>query len=211
MILFETNTSVFELMWDIALAIFVIRISFSYFLLSFATGCVLVYFRLTELQPIYLLTQPQSELLTLPIWLLFITLWARYMIVSNEIPRVAGFRLAVGLVALVFMVGAELVGGLFMYEKGYSSWIWETDIYAASAGAVVLLLFGLMPLLLMGLEKKTNEMGETYHGYEKKAVTNAVPTISIVPVTPPKENGITEQNGKTKQNEKLKQNGKLSN
>jgi len=52
MILFETSTSVFELMWDIALALFIIRISFVYFLLSFLTGCIIAYFRIKELQPI---------------------------------------------------------------------------------------------------------------------------------------------------------------
>jgi hypothetical protein len=174
MILFETSTSVFELLWDIALALFIIRIAFFYFLLSFLTGCVITYFQFIELQPIYLLTQSQSELVTLPIWLLFITLWARLMIVNYEIPRVGGFRLAIGGLALVFMVLAELMGGVFMYEKGYTPWIWETDYRTAGANVLVMLLFGLMPLLLMQFEKKTDEMGETYHGHEKKAVIDAM-------------------------------------
>jgi hypothetical protein len=177
MILFETSTSVFELLWDIALALFIIRLAFFYFALTFATGCLIVFFRLTRLQPINHFTQPQSELLTLPIFLLFSTLWARFMIVNYEIPRVGGFRLAIGILALGFMLVAELAGGVLMYEKGWTEWIWETDPLAASAGAVVLLLFGLMPRLLMGLEKETDEMGagtETSHGHEKKPITAAV-------------------------------------
>ena len=96
---------------------------------------------------------------------------------NYEIPRVAGFRLAIGILALGFMLVAELAGGVLMYEKGWTAWIWETDPLAASAGAVVLLLFGLMPRLLMGLEKETDEMGDTkesYHGHEKKHITAAV-------------------------------------
>lgn len=174
MILFETSTSVFELLWDIALALFIIRLAFYYFLLSFITGCFIAFFRVSQLQHIQLLTQPQSEIITLPIWLLFIALWARFVIVNYEIPRVGGFRLAIGLLALVFMLAAELLGGIFMYEKGYSEWIWETDPLAASLGACTLLLFGLMPTLLMVFEPETDELGETYHGHEKKPIVAAV-------------------------------------
>lgn len=174
MILFQTDTSVFEVLWDIALSLFIIRIAFFYFLLSFVSGCIIAFFRLSTLQPLYLLTQPQAELVTLPIWLVTIALWARFVIVTYEIPRVRGFRLAVGFVALLFMLAAELLGGLVLYEKGYTPWVWETDVSAASAGAAVLLLFGLMPFLLMYLEKKTTGVKETYHGHEKKAVVDAV-------------------------------------
>jgi hypothetical protein len=174
MILFETSTSVFELLWDIALALFIIRISFVYFLLSFTTGAVIAYFRIARLQPINHFTQPQSEIITLPLFFLFNTLWARFIIVSYEIPRVGGFRLAIGALALAFMLVAELAGGVFMYEKGWSKWIWETDLSAAGLGVGVLLLFGLMPLLLMGFEGQTDEMGETYHGHEKKPIVAAV-------------------------------------
>jgi hypothetical protein len=174
MILFETSTSVFELMWDIALALFIIRISFFYFLLSFFTGSLITFFRISRLQPINHLTQPQSEIICLPLFLIFNTLWARLIIVSYEVPRVGGFRLAIGGLALGFMLVAELLGGVWMYEKGWAEWIWETDPLAASLGASVLALFALMPFLLMGLEGVTDEMGETHHGHENKPIVAAV-------------------------------------
>ena len=174
MILFETTTSVFELMWDIALALFIIRLAFFYFLLSFTSGAVIVWFRIAELMPLNHLTQPQFELTTLSIWLLAITLWARFMIVTYEIPRVGGFRLAIGALALVFMLCAELVGGVVLYEKGYAAWIWETDAVAAGLGVISLSLYGLMPWLLMKVEQETDEMRETYHGHEKKPIVAAV-------------------------------------
>ncbi|KAH6670605.1 hypothetical protein B0J14DRAFT_99586 [Halenospora varia] len=179
MILFETTTSVFELMWDIALALFIVRLAFFYFALSFATGCIIAWFRFARLMPVNHLTQPQSELVTLPMFLLANILWARFMVVNYEIPRVGGFRLAIGALALVFMLFAELMGGIVLYEKGITEWIWETDPLAAGLGATVLLLFGLMPMLLMSLEQETNELGETYHGHEKKPVTAAVPTVAV--------------------------------
>jgi glucose uptake protein GlcU len=178
MILFETSTSVFELLWDIALALFIIRLAFFYFILSFATGCFIAFFRVSQLQHIQLLTQPQSELVTLPIWLIFFTLWARFIVINYEVPRVGGFRLAIGAVALVFMLIAELLGGIFMYEQGYSDWVWETDPLAASLGAVTLLLFGLMPTLLMVFEAETDELGETSHGHENKPIIAAVYVFS---------------------------------
>ncbi|KAE9373302.1 hypothetical protein N431DRAFT_438603 [Stipitochalara longipes BDJ] len=179
MILFETSTSVFELLWDIALALFIIRLSFFYFALSFATGLLITYFRIARLQPLNHLTQPQSELVTLPLFLLFNTLWARFIVVNYEVPRVGGFRLAIGGLALAFMLMAELTGGVYMYEKGWTEWIWETDLVAGSLGASVLLLFGLMPFLLMGLEGVTDERGETYHGHENKTIVAAVPTVAV--------------------------------
>jgi hypothetical protein len=174
MILFETSTSVFELLWDIALALFIIRISFFYFLLSFASGALITFFRISRLQPINHLTQPQSEIICLPLFLIFNTLWARFIIVNYEVPRVGGFRLAIGGLALGFMLVGELLGGVWMYEKGWTEWIWETDLLAASLGAGVLVLFALMPLLLMALEGETDEIRETYHGHENKPVVAAV-------------------------------------
>jgi len=87
---------------------------------------------------------------------------------------VGGFRLAIGGLALVFMLMGELIGGMVMYEKGWTEWIWETDYVAGGLGAGVLLLFGLMPFLLMGIEGQTDEMGETYHGHENKPIVDAV-------------------------------------
>ncbi|TVY81141.1 hypothetical protein LSUE1_G004972 [Lachnellula suecica] len=179
MILFETSASIFELLWDITLAVFVIRIAFVYSLLSFASGVLITYFRIAQLFPLNHLTQPQSELITLPMWLLAITLWARFAIVSYEVPRVGGFRLAIGAMSLVFLLSAELAGGVFLYEKGYTAWIWETDPFAAGLGATALVLFGLMPLLLMVLEQQTDEIRETYHGHEKKPIVAAVPIVTV--------------------------------
>ena len=173
MILFETTASVFEALWDIALALFIIQISFFYFLLSFLTSCIITYFRISSLQPIYLLTQPQAELVTLPLWLLSTVLWARLTIVIYDIPQFGGLRLTIGILALVFLLVAELAGGVFIYERGYTPWIWETDLKAAGVGVVVMALFGLMPLLLMGSERRTDETGKTYHE-QKKAIANPV-------------------------------------
>ncbi|TVY92708.1 hypothetical protein LAWI1_G002871 [Lachnellula willkommii] len=179
MILFETSSSAFEILWDIALALFIIRIAFVYFLLSFTSGAIVVYFRLAEIMPLHHLTQPQSELTTLSIWLLAVTLWARYTIVAYQVPRVGGFRLAIGALATVFMLCAELVGGVVLYEKGYMAWIWKSDSLAAGLGVGSLCLYAVLPWLLMKVEQETDEMGETYHGHQNKPIAAAVPTVAV--------------------------------
>ncbi|TVY36899.1 hypothetical protein LSUB1_G005646 [Lachnellula subtilissima] len=187
MILFETNTSVFEILWDIALALFIIRIAFVYFLLSFTSGAIVVYFRIAEITPLHHLTQPQSDLTTFSIWLIAVTLWARYSTVVYQVPRVGGFRLAIGSLATVFMLCAELVSGVVLYEKGYMAWIFQTDLLAAALGAASLGMYGLMPWLLMKVEQESDEMGETYHGHEKKPIMAAVPTVALAEKS--KQNG----------------------
>lgn len=174
MILFETTTSIFELMWDIALVLFIVRISFIYFLLTFLSGCAIAYFRIVTFQSVFILTQPEPEYFTLPIWLAFIILWARYVTVDYEVPRVKGFRLAIGLLALVFLVSVELAGGALLYEWGYLPWIWEINLKVAGARVVFLVLYALMPVLFMGIEHKPNELGETAHGHENKTLLDVV-------------------------------------
>lgn len=99
--------------------------------------------------------------------------------VYYEIPRVQGFRLAIGGLALCMMVGAELIGGVVLYERGVIEWVWETDPLAASVGGLVLLAFGLMPWALMAVERADRDEVETYHGHEGKDVRDAVPVVAM--------------------------------
>ncbi|KAG4026267.1 hypothetical protein MFRU_043g00700 [Monilinia fructicola] len=174
MILFETNTSVFELMWDLALAFFIVRIAFIYFILTYLSSLFLSFIRLNQIIPYNHLTAPARELIAFPIYILTVALWARTVIVYYEIPRVAGFRIAVGLVAGSFMVIAELVGGFILWEEGYKEWIWETDVLGAGLGMLSLLLLNAMPLILMVLEKIERE---PTHEHGQKSIKSAVPTI----------------------------------
>ena len=86
MILFETTNSVLEVLFDIVLAFYILEVAVVYSLLSFITGCFIAWFRVSELQPIYNLTQPQAELVGLPFWILGFVLWARFAIVSCHLP-----------------------------------------------------------------------------------------------------------------------------
>ncbi|KAF7915330.1 uncharacterized protein EAE98_011196 [Botrytis deweyae] len=175
MILFETDASVFELLWDLALAFFIVRIAFIYFILTYLSSLFSSFIVLNQVIPYNHLTAPARELIAFPIYILTVALWARTVIVYYEIPRVPGFRIAIGLVAGFFMVIAELVGGFVLWEEGYKEWIWETNLLGAGLGMLSLILFEGMPWVLMLLER--SEMNETTHGHEEKPIISAVPTI----------------------------------
>ena len=93
-----------------------------------------------------------------------------------EIPRARGFRLAIGLLALFFMVVADAVAGLVMYEEGWSgrNWVWKPGVVDAARGLLGFGVFALMPFLLMVFEGVTDEMGEMSHGHEKMLLKAAV-------------------------------------
>jgi hypothetical protein len=173
MILFETSASVFELMWDIALALFIIRISFVYCTLAFLASWLLTYLRSSPLISFHIYNS-----LFFPLNILAVVLISQLLVRFYEIPRVVGFRLTIGLLGLFFMVWADLVAGLVVYEEGWGSWAWRTSGVDIVEGSVWLAVFTLMPALWMFGEKLTDEMGDpvttTAHGHERKKVVDAV-------------------------------------
>ncbi|KAK4217645.1 hypothetical protein QBC37DRAFT_414272 [Rhypophila decipiens] len=186
MILFETTESVIEVLWDIVLAIYVVKIAFAYFLLNFLSGLALVYLSSHHLTPVIQLTTPQSELVLVPFLLLSSIIWARFTILYYEVPRVGGFRLAAGATALVFLAGASLlVTTPILYLEGLAGWIWETDKKAGLAFGALLVAYTLMMAIQMGFEHNGETgAGEgettTSHGHEKKSIVAAVPTVNLV-------------------------------
>ncbi|KAM3085705.1 hypothetical protein ACMFMG_002770 [Clarireedia jacksonii] len=182
MILFETSASVFELMWDIALFLFIVRIAFFYFILTFASSLFHTFIRTSNVAAYNHLTPP-VELSAFPWQLIFIMLWARYTIVVCEIPRVPGFRIAIGILASIYMVMAELILGVILRKEGRTEWIWDRDFLGAGLGLLSLLVFAMMPYLLMMLEKGEKRNEETNHGHEKKPIVVAIPTISTAEKT----------------------------
>ncbi|KAK1754867.1 hypothetical protein QBC47DRAFT_402222 [Echria macrotheca] len=165
MILFETTESVVEILYDVALAIFILRLALIYFLLNFASALLLSYLSLANYTPITHLITLSSSGILIPFLLASATLWARVLIVRYEIPRAGWFRLGIGAVALVLMVLAEGVVGVVLYEEGWwrDGEVWERLVGGASGdgqerrrewiGLVgVLAWYALMPWCLMFFE-----------------------------------------------------------
>ncbi|KAK3393621.1 hypothetical protein B0H63DRAFT_458645 [Podospora didyma] len=197
-VLFETTESVIELLWDVALAFFIVRLGFIYFALNFASGLLLstlaYYFpeQLTPLLAYAHLTMIPTTMTALSEFVLvgfvlagFATLWARFLVVHYEIPRVAGFRLAIGATALVLASFAESIAALVLVEQGKGAWLWSKiiDLKTDAAFGGLLAVFTLMPWLQMGFEQGRSE-GEVFrpeaaHGHEKKTLVDAIPTVNM--------------------------------
>ncbi|KAF4781761.1 hypothetical protein HER10_EVM0003002 [Colletotrichum scovillei] len=118
--LFKTTDSVIEILWDVALAFFVVRIALSYFFFTFTATTLLSWIVCTYRQYLRLplvfvqqqqyLTTSQSDPFVLAVMLLQIVVGVvvvRYVVAVYDVPRVAWFRLAIGGLAAAFLAGAE--------------------------------------------------------------------------------------------------------
>lgn len=175
-VLFETTESIIEILWDIALAFFIVRLAFIYFVLTFTSGAAITYvaYNYPQLIPsTHKLVTPQSEVVLAPFLLLSSVFWAYVVVTRYEIPRVTGFRLATGGVALLFMLIAEAAVGLGLWEEGYGNWMGERFGLGFCA---LLAAFALMPTVLMAFEAKpgTKRQEKTWHGHEEKRIVDAV-------------------------------------
>ncbi|KAK3382904.1 hypothetical protein B0T24DRAFT_602949 [Lasiosphaeria ovina] len=181
LVLFETTESVIEVLWDIALAFFIVRIGFIYFAANFATGVALAWLASssTTTTTTTYLTQLTS---TLPVWLLLatasVTAWTRLLVVRYEIPRALGFRLAIGMAGLLFMAGADALVALVLYGQGTLA-ATLADARADAAAGLALALFALMPLVQMPFERAEGEELSHGHGHGRKSVVDAVPTVNV--------------------------------
>ena len=167
MILFETGASVFEVMWDVALAYFVIRISFVYYIVTFLSSYLIalipksIYFSRNVLDP----SSFTANLLT-------IALISRFLILYYEIPRFASFRLGIGLMAMCFMVVTEICTSTSMHRQGWSYKQWYTGSLNMTKEALRLLIFTTMPTIwILGerLWDGTRKLQES--GPDKKNIT----------------------------------------
>lgn len=182
LVLFETSESVIELLWDIALAFFILRIALAYFALVFASSILLSYALSDHLVPTTLLspTLAHSELLALGSQALLMAFWARFAVVYFEVPRVLGFRLAIGFVAAAFLFAAEALVAFCASEQGLGGWMSGMEPAARLTWLGLLAAFALLPSLMMAAEKPVVDECEkchytaTSHGQEKKPVTAAV-------------------------------------
>jgi hypothetical protein len=146
-----TSESALEFLWDIVLLFFIVRTAFVYFLFCFASTVVLSYctygtlFHTKDSVPL------QSPLLAL-LSLLMFTGWAKLIILYYDIPRVMRFRLAIGAVALCFVVIANFIAVVVFYAEGRGGWIFTTGWETSLALGALPVAFATMPAILMVIE-----------------------------------------------------------
>jgi len=162
-VLFETTESVFEILWDIALAVFIVRLAIIYALLAFTLSTLLSYLSFANVLP-------TDGVGLLVLHVLLAMACARFFVNYHGIPRTGGFRLAIGALGALVVTGVDLLAAGFLYEIGESKLItW----WRGNAGAV-LLTIALAPFLLMLCEGHPSELHDAAHGHGRKTVTEAM-------------------------------------
>jgi hypothetical protein len=124
----------------------VLRAALSYFALVFAAGFVLGSIRVGLLVP--RLGVRMAELSEMPFMLVVIFIAARFISVRFALPAGAMQRLAVGLLALVFLVATELLLALLLLNQTPTEHIASRDPVSGSVYLGMLGVFALMPLLV---------------------------------------------------------------
>lgn len=166
MIIFKTSTAILKLMWDIALVYFITRIAFFYWLLT------LLVFSLIGAaynSPNPTTTPTNSSGFTVK--LLAITLISRLIIYYCDVPRVLGFRLAIGLLASLFSVLANLLATAIALNEGFGSWIWQNNRTGMFKEVVEQCIFGLMPAVWMLNEEHRAKYGKSQPKMVRKTTT----------------------------------------
>ncbi len=156
--------SVFEILWDIAVSLLILRLAFFYYAATFLTGCVLGFIRIGVFVRSYHYGAPVAELIEMPFMLLATAFWAIFVVTKFEIPKVAWLRLAIGLLGLGFMIVTELVGRIILYGTSWPHSMSKMEILAKGAFSACLIIFGLMPWLLMLPANLNSRQGQTTLG-----------------------------------------------
>ena len=152
--------SIMNVLFNIVLAFYVLRISFAYFSVPFASGLLLQYMRRAHAMPIYLVMTPSTEPSLIPLQLVVTAAWARYVVSFFRMPRTLRFRLLVGLVAAGYAVTFELFTVSLLRHEGRGFWIASLDRSAALCFATLLLGLAAMPTLVMVTERRGAEKEE---------------------------------------------------
>ena len=124
----------------------ILRFGIWYFSLVFAAGFMLGPIRVLWLAP--RVGERTAELLEAPIMLLVIVFAARWIVGRFAAPPAAPQRLAVGIVALLLLLAAELTVVFWLRDLSIAQYAAERDPVAGLAYVVMLVLFVGMPLLV---------------------------------------------------------------
>lgn len=105
----DTTEAVIEVIWDIVLAFFIIRISIVYAILNFTIWAIFSYLASNGYLFTPLLSPSNSEFLAVSLRFMLVVLSAWFVEFHYEIPLVYWFRLAIGGLSLLLMALAEFL------------------------------------------------------------------------------------------------------
>jgi len=120
-----------------------LRAGAAYFGWVFGVGFVLGSLRVPLLVP--RLGERWAELLEMPLMALAIVLAARWVVRRFALAPHAGLRLAVGGLALLLMVGAELLLAVALQGRSLAQYLGSRDPVSGTVYLALLAVFALMP------------------------------------------------------------------
>jgi hypothetical protein len=131
---------------DIGSAMRLLKAGLTYFALTFAAGFVLGMIRTLWVVPRF--GARTAELLEMPLMLAVTILAARWTVRHLRVPPAVSARLAVGLIALGLLLTAEFTLVLGLRGLTMAQYLASRDPVSGTVYLVMLVLFGLMPLLV---------------------------------------------------------------
>jgi hypothetical protein len=131
---------------DLSLKMQILKAGAAYFALAFAAGFVLGTIRMLWVVP--QIGVMWAELLEMPLMLVVIVLAARWTVRRLRVPRAPLPRLAMGLVALVLLLGAELTLVLGLQGLSLAEYVAIREPISGAVYLVMLGVFTAMPLLV---------------------------------------------------------------
>lgn len=160
LIFYDSTMSVLEVLWDIALAYFVLCISTAQVAFTLSSSALVSYLRATmTATPGTSIFTPALALNALRI--LSALACARFVVVHYEMPRDLRFRAVVAAVTVAMTVAAATLVGWAVPARLLGGWTVEAEKEALAAG--------LMPLGLMLFERNTRPwLDGAVLGSEKK-------------------------------------------
>ncbi|KAH7350515.1 hypothetical protein BKA65DRAFT_535677 [Rhexocercosporidium sp. MPI-PUGE-AT-0058] len=148
------NTTTTKTLPNLPLAT-VIRLAFTYFGVVFSTGFLFGTIRQLYIIPMYHLPSSKAEIIEAPLMFIAVIVWANWLVNHYKTPPKPTVRLAVGLLGLGVMACVEFMGSRFVGERGPVEE--SEEEWAGLARALYLfdlMVFGVMPWILMLMEKK---------------------------------------------------------
>lgn len=117
----------------------------AYFALVFGAGFVLGVLRVALLVP--RVGERTAELLEMPVMLVVIVLAARLVVRRFALPPQVPTRLAVGRMALMLLVAAEIALGALLQQRSPVDVIFDRDPVSGAVYLLMLVVFAAMPLM----------------------------------------------------------------
>jgi hypothetical protein len=123
-----------------------IKAGLAYFALVFGAGFIFGVLRVSLLVPRF--GERIAELGEMPLMLAVILVSARFVIQRFSVSRTLAARLGMGLIALGFLLFAEVLLAVILQQRALADYIASRDPVSGSVYLAMLVLFALMPILV---------------------------------------------------------------